>query len=133
MLTIAAACALIVGLILTVGRNPAAPLSLQQAANATPQLATLQGTSCTRSGANAEFSGTVQNETVAPITANILVATGNPTTATNPSGSMTAKRVITLNFSGGVLGASNLPWQVSLPVGNASSCYVYLKAVLNIP
>ena len=118
---------LVVISVLFAGSSPAppAPLTLQ-AFNSTPQLAVAQGVSCTRQGSNAVASGTVQNLTAAPLTVYVLVATGTQSKET-------AQQTVTLNFSGGVLGTTNLPWQASVPANGAPTCFIAVKAVLDIP
>lgn len=106
-----------------VGRQ--GPLALDTI-NAMPQLAILQGTSCTRQGSNATASGIVHDQTVAPMTVTVLVATGS-------KAAETAQRTVTVNFAGGVLNPSSEPWQVSLPANGAPSCYVISKAAVNLP
>jgi hypothetical protein len=101
------------------------PLTLQTS-DSTPQLATLQGTSCARDGSNANASGTIHNVTVAPMTVTIFVATGT-------QAKETAQTTVKVTFSGGVLNASNLPWQASLPANGASTCFVILTAQVDLP
>lgn len=102
-----------------------APLALQTT-DSTPQLATLQGTSCARDGSNANASGTIHNVTVAPMTVTIFVATGT-------QAKETAQTTVKVTFPGGVLNASNLPWQASLPANGASTCFVILTAQVDLP
>ena len=118
---------LVVISVLVAGSSPAPPSPLTlQAINSTPQLAVAQGVSCTRQGSNAVASGTVQNLTAAPLTVYVIVATGTQTKET-------AQQTVTLNFSGGVLGTTNLPWQASVPANGAPTCFVAVKAIVDIP
>jgi Protein of unknown function (DUF2510) len=118
--SVAVIVALVLGL--TIVHGPA-PLKLSTL-NQSPQLATLQGVTCTRDGSTAVASGTVQDSTPAPITAKVLIATGT-------QNSKVDDRLVTINFTGGVLNASNLPWHATLSADGASVCVIVLSAGLN--
>jgi hypothetical protein len=60
------------------------------------------------------------------MTVTIFVATGT-------QAKETAQTTVKVTFSGGVLNASNLPWQASLPANGASTCFVILTAQVDLP
>jgi hypothetical protein len=97
-----------------------------QTTNSTPQLAIPQGTTCVRDGANADVSGTVHNQSVAPMTVSVLVATGSQSAET-------AQKVVTVKFVGGVLNPSTKSWHTSLPANGAPTCYVVFRTTVDIP
>lgn len=105
------------------GRGPG-PITLSTI-NTSPQLATLQGTTCTRDGSNVDAAGTVQDVALVPLNTTVLVATGSKS-------SEVAQHIISVNFQGGTLNTSNLPWQATIPANGAPTCYVILKAALNL-
>jgi hypothetical protein len=105
--------------------NRTTPLTLQTF-NSSPQLVALQGTSCVRDGANADASGIVHDQTIAPLKVTVLVATGS-------HAGVTSQQITTLTFDGGAINPSSQPWQVSLPAGSAPDCYVIVKAALDLP